>query len=135
MKSVVKKNIRFIVLLIVLAGGLLVYNYLYHGHRDIGSEDPEFTLTVQELEAEFVTNDSLANRTYGNQTIEIDGKVTAFDAASGTLTIDQKLSAVLKKKKIKDQIATGQSVKIKGRFLGYDDLVDELKMDQVSILK
>lgn len=135
MKAAVKKNIRFIILLVILAGGFLTYNYIYQGHRDIGSEDPEFMLTVQELEAEFVTNDSLANRTYGNQTIEIDGKVTAFDATTGTLTIDQKMSAVLKKKKVKDPIATGQSIKIKGRFLGYDDLVDELKMDQVSILK
>lgn len=134
MRTVVKKNIRFIVLLIILAGGFLTYNYLYHGHRDIGSEDPEFTLTVQELQAEFVTNDSLANRTYGNQTIEIDGKVTAFDSNSGTITVDEKLSAVLKKK-TKETVAAGQIVKIKGRFLGYDDLVEEFKMDQVSILK
>lgn len=135
MKAAVKKNIRFIILLVILAGGFLTYNYLYQGHRDIGSEDPEFTMTVKELEIEFVSNDSLANRTYGNQTIEIDGKVTAFDAASGTLTIDEKLSAVLKKKKVKNPITTGQSIKIKGRFLGYDDLVDELKMDQVTVLK
>ncbi|MFT3794006.1 OB-fold protein [Flavobacterium sp.] len=135
MKQAVKKNIRFIILLVILAGGFLTYNYLYQGHRDIGSEDPEFTMTVKELQIEFVSNDSLANRTYGNQTIEVDGKVTAFDAATGTLTIDEKLSAVLKKKKVKEPIAAGQSIKIKGRFLGYDDLVDELKMDQVSILK
>ena len=129
-----KKNIRFIVLLIILAGGFMTYNYLYHGHRNIGSEDPVFTLTVQELHAEFVTNDSLANVTYSNQTIEIDGKVTAYDDASKTITIDEKLSAVLKKKS-KQTVTPNQMIKIKGRFLGYDDLLGELKMDQVSILK
>lgn len=129
-----KKNIRFIVLLIILAGGFMTYNYLYHGHRNIGSEDPVFTVTVQELHSEFVTNDSLANVTYSNQTIEIDGKVTAYDAASKTITIDEKLSAVLKKK-TKQAITAGEAIKIKGRFVGYDDLLGELKMDQVSIIK
>lgn len=129
-----KKNIRFIVLLIVLAGGFMAYNYLYHDHRNISSEDPVYSMTVQELYDEFVTNDSLANVTYSNQTIEIDGKVTAFDAASKTVTIDEKLSGVMKKKS-KDVITAQQTIKIKGRFLGYDDLLGELKMDQVSVIK
>ena len=129
-----KKNIRFIVLLLILAGGFLTYNYLYHGHRNIGSEDPVYTLTVQELHSEFVTNDSLANVTYSNQTIEIDGKVTAYDAASKTITIDEKLFAVMKKKS-NETISPNQPIKVKGRFVGYDDLLGELKMDQVSILK
>jgi hypothetical protein len=129
-----KKNVRFIVLLVIVAGGFITYNYLYQGHRDIASEDPVFTLTTQELHDEFVTNDSLANVTYSNQTIEIDGKVTAFDAASKTITIDGKLSAVMLKK-AKEPITPQEMIKIKGRFLGYDDLLGELKMDQVSIIK
>ncbi len=134
MKAAVKKNIRFIILLVLLAGGFLTYNYLYQGHRDISSEAPEFTMTVDDLYGQFVTNDSLANRTYSNQTIEIDGKVTAFDAATKTITIDEKMSAVLRKKE-KATVAAGQAIKVKGRFVGYDDLLGELKMDQVSILK
>lgn len=134
MKAAVKKNIRFIILLVLLAGGFLTYNYLYQGHRDISSEAPEFTLTVNELHGQFITNDSLANRTYSNQTIEIDGKVTAFDAATKTITIDEKMSAVLRKKE-KKTVSAGETIRIKGRFLGYDDLLGELKMDQASILK
>lgn len=131
-KTSAKKIILFILLPVVLAAGYFIYNYLYHGHRDIDSEDAKFTLTVKELEAAFVTNESLANKKYSNQTIEVDGKVTAFDAASGTVTIDEKLSAVLQKN---EPVATGKTIKVKGRFLGYDDLVEELKMDQVSLQK
>jgi hypothetical protein len=39
------------------------------------------------------------------------------------------------KEKPKAAIKAGDAIKIKGRFVGYDDLLEELKMDQVSILK
>jgi hypothetical protein len=128
-----KKKALFLVLIVLVIAVFAAYRFLYKDHRDINSETAAFTLTVAQLHAEFATHDSLANAKYADQTIEVGGKVTAFDASAHTIVIDEKLSAVLT-----DTLAKGDNlqkqIKIKGRFVGYDDLLEELKMDQVTII-
>ena len=36
---------------------------------------------------------------------------------------------------ILEEIEKGQTITIKGRFIGYDELLDEFKMDQASLIK
>lgn len=126
-----KLVIVFLLLAVILFAG---YKFLYKEHRDISSEEAAFTLSVQDLAREFTANDSLANAKYADKTIEVKGTVTSADLPSHTITIDQKLSAVLKDSILKNPPLHTQ-VTIKGRFVGYDDLLEEFKMDQVSILK
>ena len=128
-----KKKILIAAAVILVAGAFFGYKFLYHEHRDVSAEDATFTLSVKNLQDEFVANDSLANGKYADQTIEVTGKVTAIDLTSNTITLDEKLAAVLKTKPVVP-IALQQSIKIKGRFVGYDDLLEELKMDQVTLL-
>lgn len=129
-----KKKILFITLAVVLIAVVIAFKFMYKEHRDISSETASFTLTVNGLKQEFAKSDSLANAKYADKTIVISGRVTAVDDAAHTIVIDEKLSAVMK-----DSVPmTGQmqkDVKVKGRFVGYDDLLEELKMDQVSIIK
>ncbi|HMI06652.1 MAG TPA: hypothetical protein VK528_03830 [Flavobacterium sp.] len=128
-----KKKILFLLAVIIISGAFFGYKFLYHDHRDVSTEDASFTISVKALQDQFVSNDSLANAKYADKTIEIYGKVTAIDLASNAITIDEKLSAVMKEKP--KAIKAGDAIKVKGRFVGYDDLLEELKMDQVSILK
>ena len=122
-----------VIVLAVIAVGIFVgYKYIYKDHRDIATEEAEFTMAVADIQKEFTANDSLANAKYADKTIVISGKVTAVDAASNTVTVDEKLSATMKDKA--PEIKPQQQVKIKGRFVGYDDLLEELKMDQVTLI-
>lgn len=128
-----KKKLFIIIPVVLIIIAIAGYKMLYKEHRDISSEEAEFTLTATALLNEFTSNESQANAKYADKTIVVSGKVTAVDAASGTVTIDEILSATLKDK---TQQPAGQStVTVKGRFVGYDDLLGELKMDQVTITK
>jgi len=127
-----KKRIIFAFVIIIVGCAFAAYTVLYKEHRDISSENATFTLSVKTLEQEFLANDSLANAKYSDKTIEVKGKITNIDATSSSITIDEKLEAVLT---VKNSLQLEQKVHVKGRFVGYDDLLGELKMDQVSLLK
>lgn len=129
-----KKNILILLTGIVVLGVFVVYKFLYHEHRDVSKEAVFFRLTAKKMQHEFTASDSLANTKYADKTIAISGKITAVDPASNTIVIDEKLSAVVKEK-LPDGIKLQDNIKIKGRFVGYDDLLEELKMDQVTVIK
>jgi ribosomal protein L18E len=129
-----KKKLLIAIPAIIAIGIFAGYKFIYKEHRDISAEEAEFSLTTPTLKKEFAESDSLANAKYADKTIVVTGKVTAIDAASHSITVDESLSATMKEKNTADA-TVGQPVKIKGRLVGYDDLLEELKMDQVSIIK
>lgn len=122
-----------IALSLFLLIGISVYRYTYKGHRDIESETADYVVTVSGLEKEFTSNDSLAYIKYQDKTIEITAQVTAIDSASNGIVMDEKIFATFKDR-LPAAISTGKTLKIKGRFLGYDELLQEFKIDQSSIV-
>ncbi|WP_396172062.1 hypothetical protein [Flavobacterium sp.] len=132
-----KKNRNKILLLFALSaaiiGGILFF-YVYKGHRDISSEEASFTISVDELHKQFQTNDSLANASYADQTILVSGLVTSFDPDKKALIVDEKLFLTFNSNEVLN-LQSNQTVKIKGRFVGYDDLMEELKMDQCQLIE
>ncbi|MBC7607519.1 MAG: hypothetical protein H7199_11275 [Burkholderiales bacterium] len=121
-----------IVLAFLIVVGVGLYLYLFKNHRDISSESADYKLSVKELQQQFAENDTLANKKYADKTIEVYGKITDIDLPSHTVTIDEKLSAVFRDS-VLDHLAVEKQTLIKGRFVGYDDLLEEFKMDQVSL--
>jgi multidrug efflux pump subunit AcrA (membrane-fusion protein) len=128
-----KRKLLFAVIIIAVVA-FAGYKFIYKEHRDISSESTAFTPTVVQLQQEFAASDSIANAKYADQTIEVKGKITSVDVQANSMVIDGKLSAVLKNK-METTVQPNQQVKIKGRFVGYDDLLEELKMDQATIIK
>ena len=104
---------------------------MYKSHRDIASEDAVFSKTVSEVFQEFTANDSLANKTYLDKTISVKGKITNIDIANKIITVDEKLSARFTNK-IHDNIKLQDSITLKGRLIGFDDLLEEIQMDQCT---
>ncbi|QSB27402.1 hypothetical protein [Flavobacterium sp. CLA17] len=113
--------------------GISVYLYSYKGHRDIKSETADYVVTVHGLEKEFTSNDSLAYLKYQDKTIELTAQVTTIDTASNGIVMGEKIFATFKDPLPKD-ITPGKMLKIKGRFLGYDELLQEFKIDQSSVV-
>ena len=105
---------------------------MYKSHRDIASEDAAFSKTVSEVFQEFTANDSLANKTYLDKTISVKGKITNIDIANKIITVDEKLSATFTNK-IPDNIKLLDSITLKGRLIGFDDLLEEIQMDQCTV--
>lgn len=128
-----KKKISIgIVVVIILAFGM--YKYIYQDHRDISSEDANYSVSVASLFDELKVNDSLTLKKYRDKTIDISGKITTIDQATNSIVVDEKMNAIFSDS-IPKNIKVNQFIKIKGRFIDYDDLLEEFKMDQVSILK
>jgi len=128
-----KKKI-LISVLILSALGFGVYSYLYKEHRDISTEEAIKGVSVDTIFNQYKRNELKANANYLNQVIEVNGTVTNINATEKVLTVDGKLFASFQDIDLKD-IKSGSTVNLKGRFLGYDELLEELKMDNCFIIK
>ena len=120
------------VALVLLSAIVVLYFYVYQSHRDIDAEQAAFETSVSELSQRFLNNPDSSTVTYADQTISIYGNVTALDLKQNTITLDNKLIATTSKEEI-NRAKTGELVKLKGRFIGYDELFNELRMDQCTI--
>lgn len=125
-----KKILLGLSLLLAIASS--VYLYTYKGHRDISSETADYVVTISELKKEFTSNGSLAYAKYQDKTIELTAQITTIDGESIGVVLEDKVFATFKDSLPKN-IAKGKTLKIKGRFLGYDELLEIFKMDQCSV--
>lgn len=130
-----RKGKIIIVLVILALLGFGAYSYLYQGHRDIASEKQSYLVTANSIFEEFKTNETKANEKYLDKAIEVYGKVTGMDLETNSVIIDEKLFIVFKDKIKEGEMMLLSNVNVKGRFIGYDDLLGELKMDEGSVVK
>ena len=119
---------KWIVLLILVVIGIIAYNYIYKEHRDIQSEKAQFVKTSKDLSDEFVVNPSASEQKYLNKTIEVSGTISELNAFD--LTLDGSVFCQFSSK-IK---INAKDVIIKGRFIGFDDLLEEIKLDQCILI-
>lgn len=130
------KKKRVVIILILLAIlGFAGYAYLYQGHRDIASEKESYLVTANSIFSEFQTSETKANQKYLDKTIEVYGKISSVDPEANSIIIDEKLFVVFKEKIKPEELMVLSNVKVKGRFIGYDDLLGELKMDECSLVQ
>jgi len=128
-----KKKIGIIFLFIALIGSF-IYFYAYKNHRDISSEKAQYTIKINDLQVDFTKNDSLANSKYQDKTIQVSGNITSIEKESKGIVLDDKLFGTFKDS-IPNSLVKGNLITIKGRFIGYDDLLEEFKVDQITIVK
>jgi len=121
---------KIIALLVFIGAGIIVYNYIFQEHRNIETEKSEYTLSSIEILNEFSIDPLKSEKKYLNKTIEVTGKITAHSDKSISLDniVFCQFSTYIKK-----EIKNNTQIKIKGRFIGYDDLVEEIKLDQCII--
>lgn len=123
---------KFIYVLIVLIIAVIIgYNYVYKEHRNIETENAEFSIKSIEIINEFALNIDFSTQKYLNKTIEVSGTIT--EIGKGTLTMNTTIFCYMNDSIINDLFLNKQ-VTIKGRFIGYDELLEELKIDQASII-
>lgn len=118
-------------LLVVLVTAYFGYNYIMTGGaRNIQTEKSEFSTTAIKVYSEFSNNSETATAKYLNKTVEISGNVTHIDEQN--ITLNEKISCQMH---VSEKVIIGSTVIIKGRVTGYDDLLDEVKLDQCLIVK
>lgn len=126
------KKVKILIgLIVIVAIGYFGYNYIMTGGaRDIQTEKSEYTTTATDIFTEFSGNTEIATNKYLNKTVQISGKVT--NVGDNVIALDEKVSCQLQ---VSGKVAIGSQINIKGRVTGYDDLLEELKLDQCLIVK
>jgi uncharacterized protein YxeA len=123
-----KKNILFIALVFILV--LIGFNYVYKADRNISEEQPKFKISSDLLKHELNTNQNKAVTKYLNKTIEVTGKATQIEQHS--IILNQFIYTHLDTLNI--DISVDDILVIKGRFIGYDELLEEFKLDQCTVV-
>ena len=126
------KKIVVIILLLTCISAVC-YKYMYKEHRDIKSEIANYNLSIANLESEFAKNQTVAMAKYQDKTIQISDTINALDITNKSVTFAKKIAAIFDDN-LPSDFAVGKKVTIKGRFLGYDELLDEYKIDQCSVV-
>jgi antitoxin component YwqK of YwqJK toxin-antitoxin module len=124
-----KKLLGSVLILVII--GVVGYNYIYQDHRNIEKESAEFTMTAMEIANLFKEDAINAEQTFLNKTIEVTGNVS--DSNKSEITIDSQVFCQFVEA-IKE-MKHNENIKIKGRVIGYDDLLEQVKLDQCSIIK
>lgn len=129
-------NKRIILFFLFLIGiGLISfigYYYVMHGGaRHLEDEKTNFTVTSASIMSEFTTDIEMANKKYLEKAVVIKGKVTALNGKE--VILDEMIICDLEN--MDSSIMNDQTVAIKGRIVGYDDLMGELKLDQCFVEK
>lgn len=114
-----------IFLLLFIAAAVAIYLYVYQDHRDVAATDASATFTSDSLQAVFTDSDPANDVKTLNAVILVKGTVTS--TADSTIVLDHKIYVQLQKK---TTFRENQEVTVKGRCLGYDDLLEEVKIDQ-----
>lgn len=123
---------KLIVLLVLLLLAVAGYKYLYQDHRDIQKEQPEYVISSNFLANEFSQNSIEAEKKYLNKTIEINGVITEINITDITLNNSVFCQFV---NTINNTLKTNDNIIIKGRFIGYDDLLEQVKLDQCNVIQ
>ncbi len=122
-----KKSIIYILLLVAV---FTTYKFVYKSGRDIVNDKPDFKVTSFEIKNEFSVNQEKTLLKYLNKTIQVSGKIT--NISSNNVVLDNFISAQLMDTVF---VNANNFITIKGRFVGFDDLLQELKIDQCTVIK
>lgn len=114
--------------IILISLGIIGYNYVFRAPRDIRNASSEFTVDAIAFSKEFDDNLSEAENKYSNKIFTVEGIITDIENEGITLN-----NTVYCKFDEKIQFNKNEKIKIKGKYIGYDELFDIIKLDQCSI--
>ena len=129
-----RKRILFItvgLLVMIFFGTYFYYGFLYKEARNIESEIPELNVTAAKIFSDYNLNPEKADSKYLNKTIQITAKITK--ETDSVIVLENTVFCRFTQKN-KEEIM-GNTATIKGKCIGYDDLFQEVKLDQCSINK
>ncbi|MFL1011216.1 OB-fold protein [Flavisericum labens] len=118
-------------LIVIVIIGILAYNYIYQKHRNIKTEKAAYALSAIEIRDEFSVNPNQSESKYLNRTIEIKGEVT--ETSINSITLNNTVFCQFSNE-LDTSLKINSQITIKGRFIGYDDLLEQIKLDQCLII-
>jgi hypothetical protein len=129
-----KRSIKFlgIIIVVIIISFFSIRYYVYNaGRRDIQSEETAFEVSSDAILNDFTSNTTTSNKKYLEKTITVYGVITSVKGEEVILDNSVNCNLLTPSKSLKKN----QKVTIKGRVVGYDDLLGEVKLDQCNLSK
>ncbi len=126
-----KSKILIGLVLIIAIGGYFGYSYAYKPHTAITDMEVAFTGNAADFLEKIKENPE--SWTQGEKVVELTGVITAKDEKG--ISLNESIYFQLAEGTSTEALAEGQKTKIMGRIIGYDDLLEELKLDKAIIIK
>jgi hypothetical protein len=124
------KNFIFLTLAFIIATGIVLLSYIHKEHRTIRTEKVDTNTTAIVFYSAFIKDKAAFNAIYLDKAIELEGLITAI--ASNRIVLDQKIAVTLESDLMTLNI--NKKITIKGRYVGFDDLLEYLKIDQATVI-
>lgn len=110
---------------------LVGYKYIYHEHREISGEKEVFNDAAIVLKQYFQKNIEESVSKYLNKTIVVSGVITEIE--NNAIMIDGYVYCIFENDI--NELSIGEKINVKGRCLGYDELLEVVKVDQSIVFK
>ena len=120
------KIIIFSIVAIIVVTFAGYYYVMHGGARNLSNEETAFTISSKKITDQFAANVDASNKKYLDKAIAINGIVTNVNGKE--VILDN--SIICNLKEVDATIQKNQKVTLKGRVVGYDDLMGEIKLDQ-----
>ena len=128
--QIIKKYLPLIFILLMI----VVYAVWNKPHKNYSNTKPKITIDSSNFINEFKANSTLATEKYLNQIILVNGNIT--DKLTKSVVLDNGIVCTLDSSSLKalGLIQINDEVSIKGRFVGFDDLFEEIRLDHCFIM-
>ena len=126
-----KKNKKWLIpgIIFLLLGTTIFFNYIYKPHKTTEELNVEFNGEA----SYFLTSLKQNTKPWLNKTVVLTGNISSIDTKG--IIINKSIYCQFRKDINFKSLTTNQSVTIKGVVIGYDDLLEELKINQCIIKK
>lgn len=124
-----KNKLWFAFALVVLLGLFVGYTAIYKNHDEIEKLDltfigsaNNFEEAIQESPEDFV-----------NAIVQLKGQISSVDPTGAILS--NSIFCQFREAETLNELKQNTEITIKGRYIGYDDLLEEIKLDQCILVK
>ena len=131
--NTIQVNKKYLILFFIFSFSL-VYFVWNKPHKDYSTTKTDVTINSSNFINEFKTNSTLATEKYLNQIILVNGNVT--DKLNKSVVLDNGIVCSLDSLSLDalELIQINDEGIIKGRFVGFDDLFEEIRLDHCFIM-
>lgn len=125
--------LKFLFLLFII--GLIIIYVIYNKpHKDFNKSPIETTIESIDLISFYQDNPDDSNTRFLDKIILVIGTITYIE--KNIIILDNSIVCKLDPSQIiNDQININTEVSVKGRCIGYDDLLEEVRIDHCFIIK
>lgn len=120
------REVVLIIAVILIGLGFIIYKNATKPPKLISDEAISLEVDATQFYKDFLENPTDYNEKFINKAIRITGKVTSFQ--DSIIVLNNKIVCMINK--IPSDLEEEKFIKIKGRYIGYDDLFDNLKLNE-----